>query len=159
MRVLLSTIGSRGDVQPLVALAGRRPHVVALARSRGKAVFQTGAWILPDERPLSPELEAFLAAGEPPVYFGEGPLAASRDRASISSRGERDGVGRAPHSRSKGMGRVSVLERRSLCLEALSGFGFSNRARRTGRSARDLIGWPKRELTRGLYRESPSAIP
>ncbi len=37
-----------------------------------ESVFQTGAWILPDERPLSPELEAFLEAGEPPVYFGFG---------------------------------------------------------------------------------------
>src|SRR4051812_6609146 len=27
-------------------------------------VFQPGAWILPDERPLSPELEAFLETGE-----------------------------------------------------------------------------------------------
>jgi vancomycin aglycone glucosyltransferase len=36
------------------------------------AVVQTGAWILPDERPLSPELEAFLDAGAPPVYFGFG---------------------------------------------------------------------------------------
>ncbi|OXM47315.1 glycosyltransferase [Amycolatopsis alba] len=33
---------------------------------------QTGAWILPDERPLSAELEAFLAAGPPPVYIGFG---------------------------------------------------------------------------------------
>ncbi|MFD0969108.1 glycosyltransferase [Plantactinospora endophytica] len=33
-------------------------------------VFQPGAWILPDERPLSPELEAFLDDGEPPIYFG-----------------------------------------------------------------------------------------
>jgi vancomycin aglycone glucosyltransferase len=37
-----------------------------------RAVFQTGAWILTDERPLSPELLAFLDAGEPPVYFGFG---------------------------------------------------------------------------------------
>jgi vancomycin aglycone glucosyltransferase len=36
------------------------------------AVFQTGAWILRDARPLSAELEAFLDAGEPPVYFGFG---------------------------------------------------------------------------------------
>lgn len=35
-----------------------------------QAVFQTGAWILPDERPLSAELEAFLDAGDPPIYFG-----------------------------------------------------------------------------------------
>ena len=35
-------------------------------------VFQTGAWILADDRPLAPEIEAFLDAGEPPVYFGFG---------------------------------------------------------------------------------------
>jgi vancomycin aglycone glucosyltransferase len=40
------------------------------------AVFQTGAWILPDARPLSAELEAFLNAGEPPVYFGFGSIRA-----------------------------------------------------------------------------------
>jgi vancomycin aglycone glucosyltransferase len=42
-------------------------------------VVQTGAWILPDERPLSPELEAFLDAGEPPVYFGFGSIRAPAD--------------------------------------------------------------------------------
>jgi len=44
-----------------------------------QAVFQTGAWILPDERPLSPELETFLDAGEPPVYFGFGSMRAPQD--------------------------------------------------------------------------------
>ncbi len=44
--------------------------------STDQTVFQTGAWILPDERPLSPELEAFLDAGEPPVYFGFGSIRA-----------------------------------------------------------------------------------
>ncbi|AGM04074.1 glycosyltransferase [Amycolatopsis keratiniphila] len=33
---------------------------------------QTGAWILTDDRPLPPELEAFLAAGPPPVHVGFG---------------------------------------------------------------------------------------
>jgi vancomycin aglycone glucosyltransferase len=37
-----------------------------------RSVVQTGAWILNDERPLSRELEAFLEAGDPPVYFGFG---------------------------------------------------------------------------------------
>ncbi|WKX72330.1 glycosyltransferase [Streptomyces sp. XD-27] len=46
-------------------------------------VVQTGAWILPDERPLPAELVAFLDAGEPPVYvgFGSMPLHASPDAA------------------------------------------------------------------------------
>ncbi|MEE6139456.1 glycosyltransferase [Mycobacterium sp. 050128] len=44
-------------------------------------VVQTGAWVLPDERPLSAELEDFLDAGTPPVYLGFGsmPLWGSKD--------------------------------------------------------------------------------
>lgn len=49
-----------------------------------RAVIQTGAWILADERPLSPELEAFLAAGEPPVYFGFGSMRAPQDLARVT---------------------------------------------------------------------------
>ncbi len=36
----------------------------------GLDVRQTGAWVLPDRRPLPPETREFLAAGEPPVYIG-----------------------------------------------------------------------------------------
>ena len=39
-------------------------------------VVQTGAWILPDDRPLTVELERFLDAGEPPVYLGFGSIRA-----------------------------------------------------------------------------------
>jgi UDP:flavonoid glycosyltransferase YjiC (YdhE family) len=46
-------------------------------------VVQTGAWILPDERPLSAELEAFLDAGSPPVYVGFGSLRAPVDVARV----------------------------------------------------------------------------
>ncbi|RSM50672.1 glycosyltransferase [Amycolatopsis balhimycina DSM 5908] len=45
---------------------------------------QTGAWILPDERPLSPELEAFLDTGTPPVYLGFGSLRAPADAVRVS---------------------------------------------------------------------------
>jgi vancomycin aglycone glucosyltransferase len=37
-------------------------------------VVQTGAWILPNERPLPAELEAFLNSGTPPVYAGFGSM-------------------------------------------------------------------------------------
>jgi vancomycin aglycone glucosyltransferase len=37
-------------------------------------VVQTGAWLLPDERPLPAELEEFLDAGTPPVYLGFGSM-------------------------------------------------------------------------------------
>lgn len=47
---------------------------------------QTGAWILPDDRPLPAELTAFLEAGEPPVYvgFGSMALAGSTDAAAVA---------------------------------------------------------------------------
>ncbi|MCX4825635.1 glycosyltransferase [Streptomyces sp. NBC_01142] len=47
---------------------------------------QTGAWILPDERPLPEELEAFLDAGTPPVYvgFGSMPMRAPKDAAQVA---------------------------------------------------------------------------
>jgi vancomycin aglycone glucosyltransferase len=38
-------------------------------------VVQTGAWIMPDTRPLPAELEAFLEEGDPPVYVGFGSMA------------------------------------------------------------------------------------
>jgi vancomycin aglycone glucosyltransferase len=50
-------------------------------------VAQTGAWILPDRRPLSAELAEFLAAGEPPIYFGFGSMRSPRasSRPMVSS--------------------------------------------------------------------------
>jgi vancomycin aglycone glucosyltransferase len=48
-----------------------------------EAVLQTGAWIVPDERPLSPELETFLETGEPPVYFGFGSIRAPHGLSQI----------------------------------------------------------------------------
>ena len=41
-------------------------------------VVQTGAWIVPDERPLPADLEAFLDAWPPPVYVGFGSMPAPR---------------------------------------------------------------------------------
>lgn len=37
-------------------------------------VVQDGAWIVPDDRPLPPEVSHFLDAGSPPVYFGLGSM-------------------------------------------------------------------------------------
>lgn len=48
-----------------------------------ESMFQTGAWILQDERPLSPEVEAFLDAGEPPIYFGFGSSRAPGDISQV----------------------------------------------------------------------------
>lgn len=47
-------------------------------------VIQTGAWTLPDERPLPAELTAFLDAGPPPVYVGFGSISPAPDIARWS---------------------------------------------------------------------------
>lgn len=52
------------------------------------SVRETGAWILPDSRQLLPDLEEFLDAGEPPLYFGLGSIPAPNEditRAMIES--------------------------------------------------------------------------
>ena len=53
----------------------------------GLAIVQTGAWILADSSPLPESLEAFLGAGEPPVYLGFGsmPVAEGTSRTLIEA--------------------------------------------------------------------------
>jgi vancomycin aglycone glucosyltransferase len=46
-------------------------------------VFQPGAWLVPDRRPLAPELAAFLHDGEPPIYFGFGSMRAPGDLGQV----------------------------------------------------------------------------
>ncbi|QKV73662.1 glycosyltransferase [Amycolatopsis sp. Hca4] len=62
-------------------------------------VGQTGAWILPDDRPLPEDVTAFLDAGDPPVYVGFGSMRAPAGVAkaaieAIRARGRRVVVGR-----------------------------------------------------------------
>jgi vancomycin aglycone glucosyltransferase len=63
------------------------------------AVFQPGAWLLPDERPLAPALQAFLAAGAPPVYFGFGSIRAP------------EGSSRAMIESARALGRRAIVSR------------------------------------------------
>lgn len=51
------------------------------------AVVQTGAWFAPDAGPLDAGLEAFLAAGPPPVYvgFGSMPVGPGAARAAVDA--------------------------------------------------------------------------
>ena len=42
-----------------------------------RIVFQTGTWVLTDERPLPAALSAFLDGGEPPILFGFGSMPAA----------------------------------------------------------------------------------
>jgi vancomycin aglycone glucosyltransferase len=63
------------------------------------SVFQTGAWILPDERPLAPEVHTFLDAAEPPVYCGFGSIRAP------------DGLARIAIESVRALGRRTILSR------------------------------------------------
>jgi vancomycin aglycone glucosyltransferase len=78
------------------------------------AVFQTGAWILPDDRTLDPEVEAFLEAGEPPVYFGFGSSRAPQDLGQVMIRAARALGRRAIVSR--GWADLSLVEDTPDCL-------------------------------------------
>jgi len=62
-------------------------------------VFQTGAWIVRDERPLSEEIESFLATGEAPIYFGFGSIRATPDLARVNELGV--GTAHAPGAASQ----------------------------------------------------------
>ncbi|NUO61944.1 MAG: glycosyltransferase family 1 protein [Gemmatimonadaceae bacterium] len=62
-------------------------------------VFQTGAWILRDERPLSPQLERFLEAGDAPVYFGFGSMRAP------------EGLAAAMIASARALGRRAIVSR------------------------------------------------
>ena len=50
----------------------------------GIDVVQTGAWTLPDQRPLPADLVAFLEAGTPPVYVGFGSMPAPKETARVA---------------------------------------------------------------------------
>jgi vancomycin aglycone glucosyltransferase len=63
------------------------------------SVFQTGSWILPDERPLSRELETFLESGDPPIYFGFGSIRAPQ------------GLSQAMIESARAVGRRAVVSR------------------------------------------------
>ncbi|MDT0469272.1 glycosyltransferase [Streptomyces gibsoniae] len=62
-------------------------------------VLQTGAWTVTDHRRLSPELEEFLDAGEPPIYFGFGSVRVP------------DGIARTMITAARALGRRAILAR------------------------------------------------
>ena len=76
-------------------------------------VVQTGAWILPDERPLPAELVAFLDAGTPPEYVGFGSMRAPKDAARVAIEAIRGQGRRALVSR--GWADLALIDDRDDC--------------------------------------------
>jgi vancomycin aglycone glucosyltransferase len=94
----------------LAPVTGVRDHILTAAPwlaadpvlSQWRAaepVFQPGALVLPDDRPLSTELTAFLDAGEPPVYFGFGSIRAP------------EGLSEAMIAAARALGRRAIVSR------------------------------------------------
>jgi len=65
----------------------------------GMFILQTGAWMLADSTPLTPDLEAFLDAGEAPVYLGFGSMPVA------------EGAGRTLIEAARTAGRRAILSR------------------------------------------------
>jgi vancomycin aglycone glucosyltransferase len=81
-------------------------------------VVTTGAWILPDERPLPAELVAFLDAGPPLVYAGFGSMRAPEDIARVAIEAIRAQGRRALVSR--GWADLALIDDRDDCLDAVN---------------------------------------
>ena len=90
------------------------PTLAPWPQSGDLDVLQTGAWIAADQRPLSAELEAFLKAGEPPIYFGFGSIRAPKDLTRDLIQAAR-GLGRRAIV-SRGWANLSLADSESDCL-------------------------------------------
>ncbi|GAB3418314.1 hypothetical protein GCM10027569_43570 [Flindersiella endophytica] len=124
------------------------PTLGPLGETPGLDVAHAGAWILPDERPLPADLEAFLAAGEPPVYVGvrEHAYHHRRDR----SRGHRGGPRAGPPGVAGArLGRTGP--------SPTTGTTASPSARSTSR--RCSAGWPPSYTTAAPERRRPRPGP
>jgi vancomycin aglycone glucosyltransferase len=82
--------------------------------SNDSSVFQTGAWIIADDRPLSVELEQFLDAGDSPVYFGFGSIRGTPDLSRVMIESARALGRRAIVSR--GWSELSAIDGGADCL-------------------------------------------
>jgi len=78
------------------------------------SVFQPGAWMIRDDRPLAPEIEMFLDAGDPPVYFGFGSVRAPRELSRVMIESAR-AVGRRAIL-SRGWAELSLIDDAPDCL-------------------------------------------
>jgi len=90
------------------------PTLAPWPGAAGDGVFQTGAWILPDERPLPGDINRFLESGAPPIYFGFGSTRAPQDAGKVMLQAAR-ALGRRAIV-SQGWFDVSLVENQADCL-------------------------------------------
>ncbi|HKV32654.1 MAG TPA: glycosyltransferase [Candidatus Dormibacteraeota bacterium] len=143
-------------------------------------VIQTGAWILPDQRPLPAELETFLEAGEPPIYLGFGSIRAPQDlsqnviraaralgRRAIVSRGWADLplLDDEPDCRSIGEVNQQALFKRVSAVVHHGGAGTTTAAARAGAPQvvipqhYDQLYWAQRIAQLGIGSAHPPVVP
>lgn len=137
----------RGHVLTTRPWLAADPRLAPWPDPADEAVFQPGAWILTDERPLSVEIESFLDSGEPPVYFGFGSNRAPEDlsrvmigsaravrRRAIVSRGwaELSPIDDDPDCLSIGETNLQTLFRRVATVVHHGGAGTTTAAARAG---------------------------
>lgn len=80
----------------------------------GRKLFQTGAWVLTDNRPLPPDVEAFLEGGEPPIFAGFGSMPASGEVSRVLVAAARASSRRLILS--EGWANLELVEHASDCL-------------------------------------------
>jgi vancomycin aglycone glucosyltransferase len=143
-------------------------------------VIQMGAWILPDQRPLSAELETFLEAGEPPIYLGFGSIRTPQDlsqnmiraaralgRRAIVSRGWADLPlpDKEPDSLSIGEVNQQALFKRVAAVVHHGGAGTTTAAARAGAPQvvipqhYDQFYWAQRIAQLGIGRAHQAVVP
>lgn len=90
------------------------PVLAPAGTSTQLRIRQTGAWFLPSPMPLPSPLEAFLADGEPPIYFGFGSMRAAADTSRVLIEAARALGQRAIVS--QGWGNLDVIDGGTDCL-------------------------------------------
>ncbi|QLY29296.1 glycosyltransferase family 1 protein [Nocardia huaxiensis] len=143
-------------------------------------VTHTGAWLVPDDRPLSADLEDFLAAGDPPIYFGFGSMhvppefsrtvidtARALGRRAIVSRGWTDLslIDAAPDCLSLGEVNQQALFPRLAAIVHHGGAGTTTAAARSGApqvivpQRYDQFYWSERIAALGIGAAHPRTAP
>jgi len=96
---------------PLLAID---PKLACQPLRSSRVIVQTGAWFLEDSSPLPSDVEEFLEAGQPPVYFGFGSMPVAGDTSRTLIEAARAGGRRAIVS--QGWADLELIDQASDCI-------------------------------------------